>query len=316
MIVKSIGVVAFRNISPFQLSVPCLVFGENSLTSDGPRFQIKVCRLEEGEMETRVGFSIQAPYPLAELTTCDMVIVPSWRAPREEPPEELLAALIAAHKRGAIIVGLCTGAFVMAAAGILDHRSATTHWLLTEELARRYPAIEVRPEVLYVDDGQVITSAGVAAGLDCCLHLLRRLCGAEVAGRVARRLVVSPHRQGGQAQYIEQPIKESGGEDCFSQELEWLQRHPELPHTLDSLAVRFLMSRRTFTRRFRQQTGTTVSAWLLNQRLALARRLLETTGKPLELVAQEAGFGSEAGLRHHFRKILHTSPGRYRKEFR
>lgn len=316
MSVTTICVVAFRNISPFQLAVPCLVFGENSLNQEGLSFQIKVCRLEEGEMPTRVGFSIQAPYSLEELRTADMVVVPSWRDPAESPPQELLQALIEAHKRGAIIVGLCTGAFVLAAAGLLDNRPATTHWLLTAELASRFPLVTVKPKVLYVDDGEIITSAGVAAGLDCCLHLLRRLCGAEVAGRVARRLVVSPHRQGGQAQFIEQPIREYSGEDRFAQAMEWLQRHPEQPHTLDSLAGRFIMSRRTFTRWFKKRTGATVSAWLLHQRLALAQRLLETTSKSLDQVAAEAGLGSEASLRHHFRKMFHTSPGRYRKEFR
>ncbi len=314
--VQTIGVVAFKNISPFQLAVPCLVFGENSLEKDWPRFTVKVCGLEQGEQPTRTGFSIRAPYPLAEVASTDMVIVPSWREPGEEPPAELVAALVAAHRRGAIVVGLCTGTFVLAAAGLLDHRSATTHWLLTDELARRYPLVAVKPEVLYVDDGDVITSAGVAAGLDCCLHILRRLCGAEEAGRVARRLVVSPHRQGGQAQFIEQPIRKEGDEDRFARNLQWLQAHLHLPHTLDNLAERFLMSRRTFTRRFRQQTGTTVSAWLLHRRLVLARRLLESTARHIEMVAEEAGFGSEASLRHHFRKVLHTSPARYRKEFR
>lgn len=316
MTVETIAIAAFRHISPFQLSVPCLVFGENSLDSTWPRFTLQVCAVEEGELPTRVGFSIVAPYTVDDLARADMVIVPSWRDPKEEPPPTLIAALRSAHQRGAILVGLCTGAFVLAAAGLLDHRPATTHWLLTDELAQRYPAITVRPEVLYVDDGQVITSAGVAAGLDCCLHLLRRLSGAEVASRVARRLVVPPHRQGGQAQYIELPVLATPAVDRFAQVLEWVQARLHEAHTLDSLATRACMSRRTFTRRFRQLTGVTVGVWLLNQRLAVAQRLLEKSAKPIAQVADEAGFGSEAALRLHFHKVLRTSPARYRREFR
>ncbi|MBI1919596.1 MAG: helix-turn-helix domain-containing protein [Geobacter sp.] len=316
MTVKSIAIIAFNNISPFQLSVPCMVFGENRPDIDGPRFNLMICAAEDGELKTNAGFTIRTPYALQDMARADMVIVPSWRDAGEAPPPELLTALNAAYLRGATIVGLCMGAFVLAAAGLLDNRPATTHWLLTDELARRYPQIAVRPDVLYVDDGDVITSAGVAAGIDCCLHILRRLHGAEAAGRVARRMVVPPHRQGGQAQYIEKPIRGSAAEDRFSQSLEWVQRHLGEPHSIDSLAERFMMSRRTFTRRFRQVTGTTVGAWLLNQRLALAQRMLENTAKPIDLIAQEAGFGSEVSLRLHFNKVLKTTPSRYRREFR
>ncbi|GAM08257.1 HTH-type transcriptional regulator CdhR [Geobacter sp. OR-1] len=311
-----IAIVAFNYISPFQLSVPCLVFGENRLDIDRPHFAVKVCAAEEGELQTNAGFSIQTHCTLKELADADIVIVPSWRDANEIPAEELLSAIRDAFSSGAIIVGLCLGAFVLAAAGLLSGRPATTHWLLTDELAKRYPDIDVRPDVLYVDDGQIITSAGVAAGIDCCLHLLRRLHGAEAASRVARRMVVPPHRQGGQAQYIETPVGKSAGEDSFSRNLEWVRRHLELPHTIDTLAARFFMSRRTFTRRFREATGTTVGAWLLGQRLAMAQRLLETSAKPIGLVAQEAGFGSEVSLRLHFSKELQTSPARYRREFR
>jgi transcriptional regulator GlxA family with amidase domain len=205
---------------------------------------------------------------------------------------------------------------VLAAAGLLDGRRATTHWAWADDLAGRYPQVRVDRDVLYVDEGNVVTSAGGAAGIDCCLHILRRLHGAEIASRVARRMVVPPHRQGGQAQYIEQPLRETPGDDRFARMLEWVQAHPDEPHTLDALAGRVFMSRRTFTRRFRQATGTTVGAWLLNQRLALAQRLLETTARPIALIAQESGFGSEVSLRQHFRKSLKVSPARYRKEFR
>ena len=167
-----------------------------------------------------------------------------------------------------------------------------------------------------MDDGDLITSAGVAAGIDCCLHILRRLHGAEAASRVARRMVVPPHRQGGQAQYIEKPVGEGAAEDGFGRNLEWVQKHLEAQHSVDSLAERFMMSRRTFTRRFRQVTGTTVGAWLLNQRLAVAQRLLEVSSLPIELISQQSGFGSEVSLRLHFKRVLKTTPARYRLEFR
>jgi transcriptional regulator GlxA family with amidase domain len=186
----------------------------------------------------------------------------------------------------------------------------------TKDLASRYPLVQVEQNVLYVDEGQIITSAGVAAGIDCCLHLLRRLYGAEIANRVARRMVVPPHRQGGQAQYIEQPLNKTGAVDRFALLLEWLQANLDQPHTLDALAAHVFMSRRSFTRRFRQVTGATVGAWLLHQRLALARRLLETTSAAIDLIASQAGFGSGLNLRQQFRKELKTTPSRYRREFR
>jgi len=223
----------------------------------------------------------------------------------------MLEALRAAHGRGALIVGLCLGSYVLAAGGLLDGRPATTHWMCAGGLAERYPLIRVNREVLYVDDGDIITSAGGAAGIDCCLHILRRIHGAEIASRVARRIVVPPHLQGGQAQYIEP--RETPVIDRFPGVVEWIQQNPELSH---SLAEKAFMSRRTFTRRFRQATGVTVGAWLLNQRFCLAQRLLETGSAPIDQVAQQAGFGSEVSLRKHFSRILKTSPARYRKEFR
>jgi transcriptional regulator GlxA family with amidase domain len=201
-------------------------------------------------------------------------------------------------------------------AGLLDHRPATTHWGWTADLAERFPLIDVRPEVLYVDDGNLITSAGVASGIDCCLHLLRRLKGAEAAARVARMMVVPPHRQGNQAQFVDVALRNDGYGGRFAQNLEWLRQHLSQPHSIDTLAEHFMMSRRTFTRRFRSITGSTVGVWLLHQRLALAQRLLETTGRSIDLIAQESGFGSEALLRFHFNKELRTTPSRYRREFR
>lgn len=311
----TIAIIAFNDISPFLLAMPWTVFRDES-GGHSPRVLLRVCSAEGAELTGNAGFGIRAYHALDDLHTADLVIVPSWRDPAEIPPEQLLASLRRAHGQGATVVGLCLGTFVLAAAGLLANRPATTHWGWSDELARRYPDINVQPDVLYVDDGDIVTSAGVAAGIDCCLHLYRRFWGADAAARVARRLVVPPHRQGGQAQYIHRPVAGEGGDERFRADLEWLQQHLEREHTIDSLAKRFAMSRRTFTRRFRQVTGATVGEWLLSQRLVLAQRLLETTSASIGAVAERSGFGSEMTLRHHFGRRLKTSPSRYRREFR
>jgi transcriptional regulator GlxA family with amidase domain len=311
-----IAVVAFDGISPFHLSVPCLVFGEDRREDGIPLAEVLVCAERPGRLRTTAGFSIDAPHGLARLAAAGTVIVPSWRDPGEQAPPALLEALRAAHRRGATMVGLCLGAFVLAQAGLLDGRRATTHWRWAGEFAARFPQVALEPHALYVEDAGVLTSAGTAASLDCCLHLLRTTIGAELANRVARRLVVSPHRAGGQAQFIEQPLPVKRQDDRLGQALEWaLGKLDEAPG-LDELAARALMSRRTFTRRFRERTGTTFNKWFGAQRLAFAQRLLETTDLPIEQVAAQAGFGSALSLRLHFGESLHTSPSAYRREFR
>lgn len=312
----AVAVLAFDGISPFHLSVPCLVFGEERRADGTPRFRVQVCALQRGRLHTSAGFAIEAAHGLAALRRAQTVIVPSWHDDLRPAPPELLRALRAAHARGVRIVGLCLGAFVLAQAGLLDGRSATTHWRLAPQFARLYPAVKLQPDVLYVEDGSLLTSAGTAAGIDCCLHLVRSLYGADVANRAARRMVVAPHRQGGQAQYIEQPVRPSVDRDRLSPLLEWLQRHLQQPHSLDDLARRALMSRRHFTRRFREATGTTVGQWLQTQRLALAQRLLEGSDRSIEAVAVEAGFGSAISLRQHFQAALRVSPTAYRQQFR
>jgi len=311
----TVAVVAFDGISPFHLSVPCLVFGENRTAIGVPAFRLLVCATHKGRLRTSAGFDIDVTHDLAALRRAAIVIVPSWRDTTERPAAELVAALQRAHRRGAQIVGLCLGAFVLADAGLLDGRDATTHWGYAGAFASRYPAVRLDANVLYVDHGDVLTSAGTAASLDCCLHLLRQRCGAEVANRVARRLVVAPHREGGQAQFIEQPLPAAQRDGKLQALLDWVVQHLDQPHSVDSLASRVAMSRRTFTRRFRQTTGTTLLQWLLNQRLAHARRLLETTNRAVEWVALEAGFGSAVSLRQHFAASLGTSPTRYRAQF-
>jgi len=309
-----IAVVAFDQISPFHLSVPCLVFGDFAPTDDA--YEVRVCAAEAGPLRTTAGFAIAVESGLEALENADSVIVPSWRDTLERPPQALLDALLAAHARGARVIGLCLGAYVLAEAGLLDGRQATTHWAWVDDFSRRYPAVQVNSDALYLDDGRLLTSAGTAAALDCCLHLLRQDWGAEVANRVARQLVVAPHRQGGQAQFIEQPLAANPGGDRLAELLDWVGANLQHPHDLDGLADKALMSRRTFTRRFRQLTGTTVSHWLLAQRLALSQRLLETTQQSVETIADLAGFGSVVSLRQHFAKAFGVSPSAYRQTFR
>ncbi|QCP48376.1 helix-turn-helix domain-containing protein [Trinickia violacea] len=311
-----VAVVAFDGISPFHLSVPCLVFGEDRSAGGVPPFELRVCAAEPGTLTTTVGFTITAPHGLDAIDDADIVVVPSWRDTGEAPPAALLDALRAAHARGAQLVGLCLGAFVLAEAGLLDGRPATTHWAWADAFARRYPSVKLDPGVLYVDDGNILTSAGTAAGIDCCLHVLRKRCGTQAASYTARRLVVPPHRQGSQAQFIEQPIVADARDGRLAELLDWVRANLREPHTLDSLADRALMSRRTFTRRFRQATGTTVSAWLLATRLSRAQQMLEMTEQSVDAIAEAAGFGSTVSMRQHFADTLKTSPSAYRREFR
>ena len=309
----TVAVVAFDQISPFHLSVPCVVFGDRH--PGLPSFDLRVCAAEEGLLRTSAGFRIAVDHGLEALQSAQTVIVPSWRDPQERPPQPLLDALVAAHGRGAQLVGLCLGAFVLAEAGLLDGRVATTHWAWAEQFAARYPDVRVDADVLYVEDGSLLTSAGTTAGIDCCLHLLRTQYGSEIANAVARRLVMPPHRQGGQAQYVEQPLPATARDSRLAGLLDWVRANLQQSHSLDSLAEKALMSRRTFTRHFRLLTGTTVGEWLLAERLALCQRLLETTDQPIEQVAMLAGFGSPASLRHHFGQAFGVSPKAWRQAF-
>ena len=308
-----VAVLAYARISPFHLAVPCIVFG-NTLPGDA-KFEVRVCALETGPLATTAGFDVVVTHGIDALASADIVVVPSWRDAAEIPPAALLDALTAASQRGAQIVGLCLGAYVLAAAGLLDGRHATTHWEYAADFARRYPRITVDANVLYVDDGNLVTSAGTAAGIDCCLHLVRRRYGAQTANRVARRLVTPPHREGGQAQYIEQALPASASGSRLAALIDWVRANPALPHTLDSLAARAAMSRRTLTRQFRELTGGSVGEWLHGERLALAQRLLESGATPIDAIAQLAGFGSAESLRLLFRRRFGVSPSAWRRTF-
>ena len=278
-------------------------------------YRFAVCASEPGPVRAAGGFTVAAPYRLATLDRADTIVIPGWRDPDEPPPEPLLKKLRAAHRRGARLCSICSGVFVLAAAGVLDGLTVTTHWRYAEKLQARYPALRVNPDALYVDEGQVVTSAGSAAGLDMLLHLVRRDHGSAVANRVAQRLVVPPHREGGQAQFVPRPMPhdESGR---LARLMVWVRSHPALPHTLRSLAERAAMSPRTLQRQFRDATGMAPYEWLVRERVAVARELLEAPNPlPMARVAQLAGFGSEESLRRHFRRIALTSPGAYRKKF-
>lgn len=315
----NVAVIAFDGISPFHLSVPSLVFGDCLPIQNLPIIRVLVCAAHSGTgphtVETNSGFKIQTEYGLSSLKEAQLIIVPSWRDDLESAPKELLSSLRNAHSRGARIVGLCLGAFVLAEAGLLDDRSATTHWAAAQEFQNRYPQVSVDANVLFVDHGDVITSAGTAAALDCCLHILRAQFGSEIATRVARMLVVAPHRQGGQAQYIEQPLPDLASDHRLSAVIQWMTLNISKPLALDDLAKRALMSRRSFTRSFSKMTGTSVGKWLLNQRLMQAQRLLEVSRKSIEEIAHETGFGSAITLRKHFAENLGTSPSAYRRDF-
>jgi transcriptional regulator GlxA family with amidase domain len=312
----TIAVIAFDGISSFHLSVPCIVFGDNLARLGVARYRLLICGERTGLVPTLSGFDVAVQHDLSALAQADTVIIPAWRDPDERPPEALLEALRMAHQRGARIVGLCLGAFVLAEAGLLDGRTASTHWVWGSDFARKYPNVRLDQKALFHDDGDILTSAGTAAAIDCCLHLLRQDHGAEVANNVARRLVVAPCRNGDQAQYIEQPLPKPTGNDLLSKALDWAIEHLDQPLGLDQLASRAGLSRRNFTRRFKARTGATLTQWLLGHRLSAAQRLLETSDKPMEHIADIVGFGSTVSLRRHFTAAFSISPSAYRKQFR
>ncbi|MBK6636535.1 MAG: helix-turn-helix domain-containing protein [Rhodocyclaceae bacterium] len=311
-----VAVLAFEGVSLFHLSVPGIVFGVEPRPSGLPPYDVRYCTPTPGRVRSDQGIEIEVPDGLELMTRADIVVVPAWSHPEHSAPLALTKALQKAHARGAQVVGLCLGAFVLGDAGLLDGHRATTHWAARELFARRFPKADYHPHVLYVDDGNVITSAGTVAAIDCCLNLIRQRHGADVANRVARMLVTPPHRQGGQAQYIEQPVPILPSESRLPNVLDWAREHLSEPLSVDTLADIARMSRRTFTRRFREATGTTVIKWLALARIARAQQLLETTDMPIERVAAEVGFGSALSLRQYFSGQVGTSPSLYRRTFR
>lgn len=310
----TVAVAVGRRSHPFEVSVACEVFGLERPELGVEWYRFLVCATDPPPLPLGA-FTLDTPHGLADLAAADTVIVPA-HPPDEPVPEPTLAALRTAYERGARMVSFCSGAFALAAAGILDGRSVTTHWMYAGELARRYPSLDVRPDVLYVDDGQVLTSAGTAAGIDLALHIVRRDHGTRVANMVARRMVVPPHRDGGQAQFVDSPVPDPDDASALAPTLDWALDRLDEPLTVEQLAAHALLSARTFARRFRAVTGTTPLQWLCTQRVRRAQTLLESTDWGVDEIARRCGMGTAANLRLHFRRVCATTPTAYRTTFR
>ena len=311
----TVAAVVDQGALTFDFAIPCEVFGLDRSDIADPWYAFMVVAAGERRVRTQTGFVLEASHGLDSLAQADTIVVPGWSSPDVDPSPQLVAALRTADTRGARIVSICTGAFVLAAAGLLDGRRATTHWLWTDELRDRYPRIEVDPDVLYVADGNVMTSAGTAAGIDLCLHLVSLDHGADVAATVSRRMLMPLYRPGGQAQYVDAPITHATS-DGMTELLAWGMQHLPAGVSVDDLARRAAVSPRTLTRRFRAATGIAPGEWLQRERLRLAQRLLETSDLPVERVAREAGYETSSALRAQFTQRLHTSPRAYRSAFR
>lgn len=310
---RTVAALAYHGLCTFEFGIVVELFG---LPRPAMKnwYHFKVCGLERGPLRATGGLTVTPRYGIQQLDGAGIIVIPGWRDPQEVPPAHLLDALRRAHRRGARLVSICSGVFVIAATGLLNGKRATTHWRYTGQLARMYPDIQVQPDVLYVDEGTVLTSAGSAAGIDLGLHIIRQDFGTSVANQVARRLVMPPHREGGQAQFIERPVEDHGSA-WLSRLLDWVQLHLAEELTTDRLALQACVSKRTLARRFVETTGTTPACWVASLRVAHARELLETTPLSVDEVAQRCGFGSSFALRHHFRKRLGTSPLAYRSRF-
>jgi len=298
-----------NEVVAFDLAIPDQVFGR-----EPARYSWAVCAPEPGRVATENGFDVVVPHGLEALAHADTVIVPGLGDRAWPLPAAAVDALRAAAKGGARVASICTGAFLLAAAGLRDGRRATTHWAYADVLARDHPRVTVDADVLYVDEGDVLTSAGVAAGVDLCLHIVRRDFGAEAANAVARRMVVAAHRDGGQAQYVERPLPAGGGRLATTRA--WMEERLAEPTAVEAMARHAGYSPRSFARRFRAETGTTPLQWLISRRVAEAQRLLEGTDLGVEEVAARCGFGGAVALRQHFGRVVGTSPTAYRRAFR
>lgn len=311
---KTVAVLLVADFAPFEFGVLCEVFGIDRTEDGVPPIEFRVCAERPGvPLSTSIGVSMVPTHGLDALVGADLVALPA-AALREEYPPAVLDALRAAAERGATLLSVCTGAFILGAAGLLDGRRCTTHWHEAGDFAERFPAAQLDPDVLFVDDGNIITSAGTAAGIDACLHLVRRELGTMPANAIARRMVVPPQRDGGQRQFVDLPIPECRS-DSLQPVLAWMVEHLRDDHTVAELARRANMSERTFARRFVAETGTTPHRWLTMQRVLHARQLLEETQLGIDDIAQSAGFGTAALLRHHFHRIVGVAPHDYRRNF-
>lgn len=313
MSLPSVGLILHPNISPFHFSVPYTVFG--MALPDRPLFDLFIVALDGKPLQAERVMTLQPDGGLELLDRVDIAVVPGWHDLNEAPPPEMAEALVRCHERGAHVVGLCYGTYALAYAGLLDGRRASTHWMAEQDFSARFPGVKLDTNALYVEEDRLVTSAGTAAGLDCCLFLVREYYGAQVANKVARAMVVPPHREGGQAQFIEQPVATSTQDAHINRLLDYLREHLAESHTIDELAAHTAMSRRTFTRHFHKATGMTVVAWLVSERLRRGRELLETTSLSVEAIAERIGFQTATSFRQHFRQRHQVSPRDWRKTF-
>ncbi|MGV8896762.1 MAG: GlxA family transcriptional regulator [Rhodoglobus sp.] len=309
---QKVVVLALPGVTPFEFGVICEVFGVDRTDTGGPAFTFSIATADPGPVRTSLGYEMFIDSNLDAAANADLIAVPAHSL--EKVDERYLDVIRAAESRGAWVLSVCTGAFTLAQAGILNGRKATTHWMHANRLAEGFPDVVVDPDVLFVEDRHVVTSAGTAAGIDAALHIVRRELGAAAANVIARRMVVPPQRDGGQSQYIEAPVKAECA-NSFASVTEWMLENLSENLSVDQLARRALMSSRTFARRFRADMGTTPAAWLNRQRIIRAQQLLEQTDDSLELIAQAAGFGTASVMRHHFVKVLQVSPLAYRRTF-
>ncbi|MFJ2665783.1 GlxA family transcriptional regulator [Nocardia fluminea] len=313
---RSVSVLAYDGMTAFEAGIVIEVFGLTWPDIEQPWYELKICTETPDPVRVIGGATMTSPYGLAEFAAADTVVVPSVADPRARTSPELIDALRRAHSNGSRIVSICSGAFALAAAGLLDGRRATTHWRYADLLRERYPSVEVDPEPLYTDEGDILTSAGCAAGLDLALHLVRNDLGSSVANAVARRLVIQPHRAGGQAQYIESPMPPEPGDAPIARSLSWALEHLAEPIGVPDLARVAGLSPRTYLRHFVRETGTTPSKWLIAQRIQAALAMLENGDAPIEEIATAAGFATPVTFRHHFTRAVRTSPSSYRRTFR
>ncbi|MGW5920605.1 GlxA family transcriptional regulator [Nocardia fluminea] len=313
---RSVSVLAYDGMTAFEAGIVIEVFGLTWPDIEQPWYELKICTETPDPVRVIGGATMTSPYGLAEFAAADTVVVPSVADPRARTSPELIDALRRAHSNGSRIVSICSGAFALAAAGLLDGRRATTHWRYADLLRERYPSVEVDPEPLYTDEGDILTSAGCAAGLDLALHLVRNDLGSSVANAVARRLVIQPHRAGGQAQYIESPMPPEPGDAPIARSLSWALEHLADPIGVPDLARVAGLSPRTYLRHFVRETGTTPSKWLIAQRIQAALAMLENGDAPIEEIATAAGFATPVTFRHHFTRAVRTSPSSYRRTFR
>lgn len=314
MKLTTVAIVAVDGFSPFHYSVPCILFGDT--VSGKKRFEVTICAEKPGLLTSRDGFALNAAQDYSAIGQADIVVVPYWQHVLERPPKTLLDSLVQARDKGAQIVGLCLGSFVLGYAGILDGKRAATHWEFERQFQSLFPAVALDINALYVDDDNIITSAGTAAALDCCLYIIRQRFGSEVANQIARRMIVPPHREGGQAQFIAQPVPETTRDARINNLIDYLQRNISQPLSLDALAASVAMSRRTLTRHFMKATGMSVVSWIAAERLRRSQLLLESSNLPIEAVAEQVGYLSAVTWRQQFKARFGVSPAEWRKTFR